>query len=146
MAAAEPSDNEIGELFSVPDTDLRPAVIAEIKSTLRIHNVSAEDLSFKWESYCLKMGSEDTRLDLKTVRDFKKDLAEALERESRSRASKQGERRAAATPRAGLGGGDVFDMYGAVSRCRTRIRSLLAAGSSPTRRPRSRAGRTRAAR
>ena len=44
MAAVEPSDNEIGELFSVPNTDLHSAIIAELKSTLRIHNVSAEDL------------------------------------------------------------------------------------------------------
>jgi DNA polymerase alpha subunit B len=109
MAAVAESDNEIGELFSVPDTDLRASIIAELKSILRIHNVSAEDLSFKWESYCLKMGSEDTHLDIKTVQDFKKDLQENLEQESRGKVGKPAERRAAATPRAGLGG-DVFDM------------------------------------
>jgi DNA polymerase alpha subunit B len=110
MAAPGPSDSELGELFSVPSTELRPAIIAELQSILRIHNVSAEDLSFKWESYCLKMGSEETHLDLKTVRDFKKDLHENLERDSRSKVSKPAERRHVATPRAGLGG-DVFDMY-----------------------------------
>jgi DNA polymerase alpha subunit B len=106
------SDNELGELFSVPNTNLRSAIIAELQSILRIHNVSAEDLSFKWESYYLKMGAEDTQLDLKTVRDFKKDLHENLERESRSKAlNKPTERRPMATPRAGLSNGDVFDMY-----------------------------------
>jgi DNA polymerase alpha subunit B len=112
MAAPQLTDDEIAELFSVPDTDLRAAIIRELQSTIRIHNVPAEDLSFKWESYCLKMGSDDTKLDLKTVQDFKKDLTETLERESRSKVGKPAERRAGATPRAGLGG-DVFDMYAA---------------------------------
>jgi DNA polymerase alpha subunit B len=143
MAAVEPSDNEIGELFSVPNTDLHSAIIAELKSTLRIHNVSAEDLSFKWESYCLKMGSEDTHLDLKTIQDFKKDLTETLERESRSKVGKPAERRAVATPRTGLGG-DVFDMYGEVLvLCPDR---LLWPGSSQTHRLRLRAVRTWGAR
>jgi DNA polymerase alpha subunit B len=132
MATAALSDSEIGELFSVPNTDLRSAIIAELQSILRIHNVPAEDLSFKWESYCLKMGSEDTHLDLKTVQDFKKDLHENLERESRSKASKAGERRTGATPRAGLGG-DVFDMYGAgAATCSHRLRSHRLVPNTPT--------------
>ena len=59
----------------------------------------------------MKMGAETT-LDLKTTRDFKKDLQEALERETRSKAAKGGEKRAvAATPRVGVAGGDAFEMH-----------------------------------
>lgn len=60
----------------------------------------------------MKMGAEETKLDLKTSRDFKKDLQEILERDSRSKAHKGNEKRSVgATPRAGAGG-DVFGMYG----------------------------------
>jgi DNA polymerase alpha subunit B len=65
------------------------------------------------------MGSEETKLDLETVRLFKRDVQEQLERQTRGR--QQAEKRGvAATPRAtgsngiGMGNGagmDVFGMY-----------------------------------
>lgn len=103
---------ELTERFAAA-TDLEPVVLAELRSILRIHSISPEDLSFKWESYCMKMGAEDTTLDLKTVRDFKKYLQENVERENRSKAQPRGSERRAlgATPRAGVSNGDVFGMY-----------------------------------
>jgi DNA polymerase alpha subunit B len=99
---------ELSELFAAPNSKLEPDVLRELQSILRIHNLDAQELFYKWESYCLKMGAEDTKLDLKTARDFKKDIQENLERETRGKQVKTSEKRPGvnATPRAG--GGDVF--------------------------------------
>lgn len=60
----------------------------------------------------MKMGAEETKLDLKTTRDFKKDLLETTERESRAKAAKVNDKRTVnATPRTSMGS-DVFGMYG----------------------------------
>jgi len=103
---------ELNERFAAPNVQLQPEIQTELQSILRIHSLPVEELSYKWESYCMKMGAE-TKLDLKTTRDFKKDLQEILEREVRSKAAKSTEKRTVgATPRAGGNvGGDAFDMY-----------------------------------
>lgn len=101
---------ELSDRFATPNTPLTAEVLAELQSILRLHSISAEELSWKWDAYFFKMGAEETKLDLKTVRDFKKDLQEMLERESRSKVRKREEKQmAAATPRAGqaVGGGDL---------------------------------------
>lgn len=103
---------ELNELFtgSAPD-GLSKEVLAELQSILRVQSISPQELFYKWESYCLKMGSEDTKLDLETVRALKHDVQESLERESRGRAGRQADKRSvpAATPRA-AGTTDVFGM------------------------------------
>ncbi|GAB7358068.1 hypothetical protein MBLNU230_g0230t1 [Neophaeotheca triangularis] len=106
------TEAELNELFAPPGKPLQQDILNELQSILRLHTLSAQELFYKWESYVIKMGVESTRMDYKTARDFKKDLQDTLDRESRakgqhntnSRAS-----RAAATPRAGAGG-DVFGM------------------------------------
>ncbi|KIW03741.1 uncharacterized protein PV09_05048 [Verruconis gallopava] len=101
---------ELNERFAHPNEELSPEVATELQSIIRIHELPPEELSYKWESYCMKMGAE-TKLDLKTVRDFKKDLQETLEREARSKVGKGAEKRAInATPRHAATGGDAFDM------------------------------------
>ena len=103
---------ELNELFAIPPvTELPPDVSGELQSILRLHSITPRDLSFKWESYTMKMGTEQTKLDLATARAFKKDLQEALERESRGKAHIRivDKRGAYATPRAGKGD-DVFGM------------------------------------
>ena len=95
-----------------PSTKLPPDILGELHSILRLHSISPQELFYKWESYCLKMGSEETKLDLETARAFKKDIQEALERETRSKAHvRSADKRAAmgATPR-NISSGDVFDM------------------------------------
>ena len=107
--------SELNERFAAPNEELTPEIMTELQSIIRIHDLPAEELSYKWESYCMKMGAE-TKLDLKTTRDFKKDLQETLEREARSKTAKNVDKRTvAATPRAGGGGGDAFDMFVALS-------------------------------
>lgn len=92
-------------------TDLPADVATELQHIMRLLEFSAQDVFFKWESYVLKMGVENTRLDFKTIRDFKKDLQDTLERESRAKGHvvHSTAKKTAATPRAG-GGGDVFGM------------------------------------
>ena len=59
------------------------------------------------------MGSEDTKLNLDTVRMFKKDVQDGLERDTHGRHVGRGSERksnVAATPRGATTGGDVFGM------------------------------------
>ena len=105
--------SELNELFARPPaTELPPDVSGEMQSILRLHSITPQELSYKWESYTMKMGTEETQLDLITARAFKKDLQEALERESRGKAHIRSvdKRSAYATPRPGKGD-DVFGMY-----------------------------------
>lgn len=103
---------ELNELFAASYPDGLPQdVLAELQSILRVHSITAEELFYKWESYSMKMG-EEMKLTLDTVRGFKQDVQEALERESRFKAGRQTEKRnpVTATPRAAAGA-DVFGMY-----------------------------------
>lgn len=103
---------ELNELFAIhPVTELSPDVLGELQSILRLHSITPQELSYKWESYTMKMGSDQTSLDLITARAFKKDLQEMLERDSRGKAHIRSvdKRGAYATPRAGKAD-DVFGM------------------------------------
>lgn len=103
---------ELNELFATSAPNGLPKdVLAELQSILRVQLISPQELFYKWESYCLKMGAEETKMDLETVRLFKRDVQDSLERESRGRAGRQTEKRSTvtATPRAGMAS-DVFGM------------------------------------
>ncbi|PWY94275.1 DNA polymerase [Aspergillus sclerotioniger CBS 115572] len=103
---------ELNELFAAAAPDGLPKdVLTELQSILRIHSISAQELFYKWESYCLKMGPDELKMDLGTVRLFKKDVQDTLEREARGKAGRQTDKRAAvtATPRAAATS-DVFGM------------------------------------
>ena len=102
---------ELNQTFAPPNTQLENDVLGELKSILRIHSLTTEELFFKWEAYSIKMGP-DTRMDYKTARDFKKHLQDVLERESRGRAHMQSaqKRSTNATPR-NAATGDVFGVY-----------------------------------
>jgi DNA polymerase alpha subunit B len=65
--------------------ELTPDIVAEFLSMLRIYAIDDQELFFKWESYCIKMGSEDTKLNFDTVCAFKKDVQEQLEKTSKAR-------------------------------------------------------------
>jgi len=109
------ADNEfeLNQLFAIlPITELPPDILGELQSILRLHSISPQELSYKWESYSMKMGSELTKLDISTVRAFKKDLQEMLERESRGKAHIRSvdKRGALATPRSAGKGDDIFGM------------------------------------
>ncbi|KAK3631419.1 DNA-directed DNA polymerase alpha subunit pol12 [Elasticomyces elasticus] len=90
---------------------LAPDLSSELEHILHLLSTTPEELFFKWESYIMKMG-DSANLDLKTLKAFKKDLQDALERESRAKGHvvhQSAAKRTAATPRAN-GGGDVMGM------------------------------------
>lgn len=100
--------DELDEWF-VP----HPEVKIELESICRLHSIPAEELFYKWESYHMRMGQERAILDVPTVREFKKELQETVEREARTKSHmRSADRRGAyATPRNVAKGGDVFGMY-----------------------------------
>lgn len=106
---------ELNELFAPSSPKGLPTDISnELRSIVRFHSISAQELFYKWESYTLKMGSEEMKMTLDTVRAFKKDVQESVERESRSKAHlRGGEKRGGpgATPRAAANNDDIFGMY-----------------------------------
>jgi DNA polymerase alpha subunit B len=97
---------------STSNHEVPTEILGELQAMLRLYDISAEELDFKWQAYTMKMGAEETKLDLKTARDFRKNIQDTLERESRGKAQQRSEqKRIAPTPRAGRGGDDVFGMY-----------------------------------
>ena len=104
---------QLNGFFAIPPvTELPPDIMGELQSILRLHSISPQELWYKWESYTMKMGSEQTNLDLATARAFKTDIQEMLEREARGKAHVRSvdKRAAFATPRNMGKVGDVFDM------------------------------------
>lgn len=100
---------ELNERFAPPNTELQSDVLGELQSITRLHSLSEQELFFKWEAYSIKMGGENVHLNYKVVRDFKKDLQDTLERDSRGKAHAQSasKRGPAATPR-NANTGDVY--------------------------------------
>lgn len=95
-------------------------VMGELASISRLHSLEPQELFYKWESYNIKMGGENITLDLKTARDFKKDIQDVLERETRGKMHGRTVDRkpVGATPRNAKAGGadDIFDgMAGVVA-------------------------------
>ncbi|KAL8779464.1 MAG: hypothetical protein Q9213_006918 [Squamulea squamosa] len=110
--------DELNDIFAIPPiNELPPDISGELQSICRLHSISPKELSYKWESYSMKMGSEQTKLDLTTVRAFKKDLQEIVEREARSKSHmRSADRRGAfATPRNTSKGGDTFGMLDSIT-------------------------------
>jgi DNA polymerase alpha subunit B len=99
---------ELNQRFGTGATALEADVVAELQSIMRLHQLSPQDLFFKWESYGMKMGLDDFRASLDNLRAFKQNLQDDLERTNRSHAVKA-EKRVGATPRTARGG-DVFGM------------------------------------
>ncbi|EEH40503.2 DNA polymerase subunit alpha B [Paracoccidioides lutzii Pb01] len=88
-------------------------VLTELQSIMRLHSMSAQDLSYKWDAYCLKMGADETTLNLDTARGLKRDVQDALERESRVKSHlRNTDKRSAVsvTPRAAANSRAVFGM------------------------------------
>jgi DNA polymerase alpha subunit B len=103
--------------FDPAGNGLAPDILDVLQSVLRVHSLTADELFIKWEVYCLKMGSEETKLDLETARMFAKDVQDSVERGERAQQSgpksavKQDRKsNVHATPRTG-GKADVFGMY-----------------------------------
>ncbi|KAJ5492169.1 DNA polymerase alpha subunit B N-terminal [Penicillium expansum] len=127
------AEGELNEFFagSFPD-GIPKDILAELLSMLRVHSIPAEELFYKWESYSIKMG-EGVTLTMQTVRGFKQDVLEALERESRDKAGRHTEKRNAntATPRgAAAAGGDMFGMFDQLTPTASNVRTGNGFGSA----------------
>ena len=109
----DPTAEELNSIFTPSSDDgLQVDVLGELQSMLRLHSISPQELFYKWESYSLKMGPDDTKLTIDTARAFKKDVQDALERESRRSHIKSADKRAVAmTPKTLTSSGDVFGMW-----------------------------------
>jgi DNA polymerase alpha subunit B len=108
---SEATIDEIQERFAPASKEpLEADVLSELQSIIRLHAISVDELWYKWESYSMKMGLDDMKLNIETANALKKDVQDALERESRSKAHLQTNKRAGATPRSGTSNGDMFGM------------------------------------
>ncbi|KPM34358.1 hypothetical protein AK830_g12209 [Neonectria ditissima] len=102
---------DIHSLFS-PNKPLEPDVLSELESILRLHDLSAEDLFFKWESYCIKLDLDAQAVSLDVVRNLKQSIQDALEK-SHKQVQAKPERKVMATPRPGAkAGAKSGDMLG----------------------------------
>lgn len=113
------SKENLHAAFDPTGAGLPPDILDVLESTRRLHSLSADELFIKWEVYCLKMGGEDTKLDLHTARMFAKDVQDGVERgevgagaggAAPTKLAPKSDRKPHATPRA-VGTGDVFGMY-----------------------------------
>ncbi|KAL2131048.1 hypothetical protein VTI74DRAFT_5611 [Chaetomium olivicolor] len=98
---ADETLTELNERFGSGTQELEADVVAELRSIMRIHQLSAQDAYFKWDAYAMKMGMDELKPTIDTIRAFKQQLQDELERSNRAQVHIKTERRAGATPRAG---------------------------------------------
>ncbi|KAL0943684.1 DNA polymerase subunit alpha B [Colletotrichum truncatum] len=102
------AESELQELFTSGDKGLEPDVLSELQSIMRLHELSAEDVFYKWESFCIKMDMDATNPQITHIRNFKKDIQDTLEKINKQQTHIKSEKRGHGTPR--VRGGDVFGM------------------------------------
>ncbi|KAG6008063.1 hypothetical protein E4U21_005076 [Claviceps maximensis] len=103
------TESDIQTRFS-PNESLEQDVVYEIQSILRLHDLSVDDLFFKWDAYCIKMDLDaQLALSLPNIRNLKQSIQDELEKSHRA-TQVRSERKVNAAPRGGLSGGDVFGM------------------------------------
>ncbi|CCX16686.1 DNA polymerase alpha subunit B N-terminal-domain-containing protein [Pyronema domesticum] len=86
-------------------------VLDELQAMLRVYDIDAQELFFKWESYSLKMGPDNVKLDFDTVQNFKKDVQEQLEKELKGKAKLAQNPAVQRVVRPGQGAGDSFALF-----------------------------------
>jgi DNA polymerase alpha subunit B len=108
---ADSKVEELNVLFAGPGTELELDVLTELQSIMRLHLIPPQELFYKWESYSIKMGSDELKLNIDSARALKKDVQDGLEREIRGKAHvRSADKRGGATPRNVSNNGDVFGM------------------------------------
>lgn len=108
---AESTEAELKERFASAGTEIEPDVLTELQSIVRLHSIDPQELWYKWESYSMKMGADDMKLNIETARALKQDIQDGLERDSRTKVhSLNSNKRGGATPRNVTSNGDVFGM------------------------------------
>ncbi|KFY20711.1 hypothetical protein V491_03505 [Pseudogymnoascus sp. VKM F-3775] len=87
ITMADPVVEELNALFAPASATkkLEADVLGELQSIMRLHSIPSEELFYKWESYSMKMGRDDMKLDIETSRGLKQDIQDGLERETRNK-------------------------------------------------------------
>lgn len=109
---AEDDEMELKALFAPATKDgvIDAETLSELQFITRVHSLPAQELFYKWESYCLKMGDNDMRLNAQTVKSLKQDVQDHFEKEIKHKSHNLNTgKRSTGTPRAG-GGDGVFGM------------------------------------
>lgn len=123
------ADDELQSRFS-PNGSLEPDIVTELQSIMNLHNLSAEDLYLKWDSYCLKMDMDAQAVSLSSVRGLKQTILDTLKQDN----SRRAQVKTAATPRPGAntrgGGADVFGMLDGLVPSTPATGSKLKSGGS----------------
>ncbi|KAF7865497.1 hypothetical protein EAF04_006471 [Stromatinia cepivora] len=107
------NDNELNDLFSPATASGGPIeadVLTELQSIMRLHSIPPQELFYKWESYSIKMGQDDMKLDIDTVRALKQNVQDGLEKENRKTKAHTSNKRMGAAPRNVGNNNDVFGM------------------------------------
>ena len=105
------TETELKERFAPANPDIEADVLSEMNSIMRLHSLDPQELWYKWESYSMKMGQDDMKLNIDTARALKEDIQRGLETENRSKAhALNANKRGGATPRNVSSNGDVFGM------------------------------------
>jgi len=86
---------------------LEPDVLAELKSMMRLHDLSAEEVFWKWEAFSIKMDIDVGEVSLSAVRNLKANLQGELEKKNSKAREIKVERKVVGTPKGGVG-----DVYG----------------------------------
>lgn len=109
---ADPVVEELNALFGPASVNkkIEADVLAELQSIMRLHSIPPQELFYKWESYSMKIGTDDMKLDIETSRALKQDIQDGLERESRNKLNARSVEKRVATPRNISSTGDVFNM------------------------------------
>ena len=107
---ADPVVAELNEHFGAEGKELEPDVINRLRSIMNLHQLSPQDLFFKFEAYSISVNLDRKSLTLETLSAFKENLQEALDRSKRTQAHIKTERRAGVTPRNVVKGSDVYGM------------------------------------
>lgn len=88
-------DDQLRALFGAVEAD----VLAELRSLTYLHDLSAEDLFYKWESYGIRMDWEPGRAaTLDAVRALKRDIQTALDRQATTGTTIAASKRPVGTP------------------------------------------------
>ncbi|KAG6033124.1 hypothetical protein E4U41_006996, partial [Claviceps citrina] len=105
------AQTDIESRFS-PNGALEQDVLYEIQSILRLHDLSVDDLFFKWDAYCIRMDLDaQLALSLQNIRHLKQSIQDELEKKShRATQARGSERKVNAAPKGGVSAGDVFGM------------------------------------
>lgn len=117
-------DVELKERFASANPNMEADVVTELNSIMRLHSLDPQELWYKWESYSMKMGSDDMKLDIETAKALKEDIQSGLERENRSKTHVlNSNKRGGATPRNVASKGDVFGMLDSLGPNTPRVES-----------------------